>query len=103
MEKLETILRAEATSRRSLEAAREHTQDLLKEARAQAELIAIEAEKQAEDAAETIRVRNLTDANIEVEIIAAQSKTQLTVLVETAEARFAEAVGAVVHELTGGR
>ncbi|MCL5887476.1 MAG: hypothetical protein M1617_04115 [Actinobacteria bacterium] len=72
-------------------------------ARAQAELIAIEAEKQAEDAAETIRVRNLTDANIEVEIVSARSKTQLTALVEAAEARFDDAVTAVVLELTGGR
>jgi len=46
MEKLETILQAELASQNALEAARLHARDLVKQAKAQAELVALKAERE---------------------------------------------------------
>jgi len=102
MEKLETILRAEEASRRALQAARAHAQDLLQEARAQAELIVIDSDRKATEASEGIRSRRLAQAQADARFIDAGSKGDVNAIVQLAESRFEHAVDAVIKEMAGG-
>lgn len=102
MEKLETILQAELASQKALEAARSHARDLIKQARAQAELVALEAERKTAGQIEELTHRILGEARAEADSIAIGAEAELGRLVQQAEKRFEPAVRAVAEALRGG-
>lgn len=101
MEQLESILRAEEASRRVIGHAHAHARDLLREARAEAELIAVEADRATAEQADAIRTKVRREAEIAVHGIDREAEAELDRVVRQSESRFEDAVQAVVDALAG--
>lgn len=99
MEKLETILHAEEASRRAISNARAHARELIKEARIEAELTAVEADRETAEQIAQIRARVLRESEITVGEIEREAQAEFNRVIQQAESRFAGAVDAVVDAL----
>jgi vacuolar-type H+-ATPase subunit H len=101
MQKLEEILHAEETSRRAVDDARTRARELLKEARSEAALIAVEADRELTKQATALRGAALRDAGAEAAVIEHEAEAELDRVVRHAESRYAAAVDAVTDVLAG--
>jgi len=101
MEKLETIVHAELASQKAIEASRSHARDLIKQAKAQAELVVLEAERETAGQIEELTRRILEEARAEAESITMKAEAELEHLIQHAEKEFEPAVRAVVKALRG--
>lgn len=101
MEKLETIVHAELASQKALEAARTHARDLVKQAKAQAELVVLEAERETAGQIEELTLRIRREAQATADSIAIEAEAELDRLIRHAEKEFEPAVRAVVKALRG--
>lgn len=99
MEKLETILHAEDTSRRAVDNARVRARELLKEARTEAELITLAADRETALRVTETRSRLLHSAKVAVAAIESEAEAELDQVVRQAQSRFDRTVEAVADEL----
>ena len=101
MEKLDEILQAEESARRTVSDARERARDIRKEAMTEAELIKSSAARESADKSITLRKKILKDADAQAAVIERDAEAELGELLDVARGRFDEAAGLVVDELVG--
>lgn len=101
MEKLEQILRAEESARRTVGDAKHRARDIRKESVAEAELIATAAARKAKDETSARRATILSAADAEVATVERDAEAELASMVSEAEGRIADAAAAVVAKLVG--
>lgn len=99
MDRLDQILHAEERSSNTVESARDQARSLLREARAESELVLETAGREAREAATLARSRVLSDAERDAEALRGAEASKMRSLIEAAESRVDETVSSLVREM----